>query len=150
MESYLKIVDFLETHIELVKVFLYGLSPIIGICFKDVRSVVVKFLNGIYFVLACPLRRFLNFRRNRNIFLKFCAEVGALPTSTQKLLFRFAAEGQYIEISNVKDLLRDILILHDKGWIHGLSNATPYTICIDIKLLPFTRKIAEQKGKQGI
>ena len=98
MEPYFKIINFLEAHIELVKVLLYGLSPIIGICF----------------------------------------------------IFRFAAEGQYIEISNVKDLLRDILILHDKGWIHGLSDATPYTICIDIKLLPLTRKIAEQKSKQGI
>lgn len=147
METHLEIVNFLEAHIELVKVFMYALSPIVAICFRDFRAVVIRFLNGIYFLLALPVKSFLLRHRRRNLRKQFAVEVGDLPVSTQRLLFRFAVERQYIEITDVSATLRDILILHDKGWIHGLSDAIPYTICISLNLLPFVKGMAEQKCK---
>lgn len=147
MDTYLKIIDFLETHIELVKVFLYGLCPVVGIFFKDIRDVIVKLLNGFYILAAMAVRSLLSARKRRKIFNGFRIEISNLPVSTQNLLFRFATEGQYIEITDIKANSRDILILHDKGWIHGLKYTIPYTICIDIQLLPIIKKIAKKNKK---
>ena len=148
MQTYLKIVNFLEAHIELVKVFLYALSPVVAVCFRDFRAVIIKFLDGLFFIIAFPIKQFEAWRKNRILFKRFVIEVRDLPKSTQKLLLRFGVEGQYIEVPDLIKASRDVMILHDKGWIHGLGRPNPNTICIDLHLLPYVKILAQHGGNQ--
>lgn len=144
MNSVSVFIEFLEAHIDLVKALAYFIAPLFAICFKDIRSVVVKFLNGIYFIFAMIVKIFWRRYKRYKLFSRFIEEIYSLPETTRALVFRFGAEGQYIEIHDIKKAVRDIRILHDKGWIHGMHDITPYVICIDIRLLPYVKKLTHK------
>ena len=126
MQTYLKIVDFLEAHIELVKVFLYTLSPVVAVCFSDFRAAIVKFLNGLFFIIAFPVRNVRRRRKRKRFKERIINDYLEFPHSSQTLLLRFVDEGEYIEVTVGRiNYTPDVKILEQRGWIRQVVVVPP-------------------------
>lgn len=143
------IIDFLEAHLELVKVFSYALGTIAVICFKDLRSLVIYIFRSIFDLLAWPIRQRIIRKRNSALERRIIEEIVMLPVGVQSLLGRFLREGPYIEIEGGRIVYHaDVQILLDKGWIRCVKEIPP-TYCIRKSVLRALQKIVREKKRSN-
>ena len=149
MESVFEFVDniinSLEAHIEIVKVFACALGAIGVMCFKDIRALVIFIVRNIFYIVFYPLRLGRRIMRNRRYVDAIETQFVELPVRTQNFLLRFVKEGQYITFrENIIIYELDINILTNLDWIERISTY-PQTFAINLRVLKALRHITYYK-----